>query len=1744
MPIITAKGDAASSVWQYRHRSKPYLSRNVRRVIESLTMGSTLSHPSPSREAPPRQDVSLSDDEEDGSPRPAKRRRINHLDDAAPSLVQTQSSNRPSSNHSRNTSQGIRPPSFTTRRKGLDALLSKRTYPLVSNRNINQTPPSHSSNLTHTSDELVFQDPVIDFHRALRVEITRIMGKQNKDSEIPSSPSSLKTPINIKIRCSLILSYLNKDIDDTNVTQDYTQLYRTSKIGTIMSIAPDRDVTGADVILPEPFIIQADELYVNRKIKSSSKQGISKRRDAQYVFGLADKYRVDIWMEPVGYQKDWPPVLPDPKKKDSYESGQISKALDTGKASTQELRLFSTTSSVLDPERQSRPLDLKLTYETSKLKSLCALKVDINWSLPSSSGTPISKSPRADISPAKTLVAPRVSEAVSPPRSREDGATTPDSPNTPSGERARRRSNAPVSYNVKVLSDLAKGLPVSPVKLFKLREGRSPRTNSDIAKSTEDFSVIYTFGRADSAELGIKQQTVVSGFTCPFCNYKATCSDGLKIHLNTDHSKFRFHLRRSSPQRLAFFVDFSKQASRAILHKGIEQARTLQLNRPVTLFDLEKFLTGDDSWVKTRHGIQNDHWAEHSDHVHDSSSSGSPHNSRHSSPNTSNDTDEVMEVDVPAPKKSLPTRTRKVFYVPKTSKPLYDTVTRRLLKPGEEIPSSDDEKDEGWLHQKYRDIVLDYKDVTVEEKDYINQWNLSIVAAHLTSETHLTNAVLHFVEHNKIWFARKQSRKVEFGKHMEMFLMKGVIDQDCIHKCVEILKQGEKLAATIVEEEIPTPPSPSRQRGVLDCICCIPTEPPDRVICSGKASATAPGPHAPQTAIMAAKPPRPRISAFPEKLEFANKHIDTLIHETLPQNPQLLTVPTTNPYLATFPYENLRSPFDDDELKQQVQYITLLANTDRGVGFTEEYLLDETNGTPYGRDARSSTTTPNPSRDPKKPAVKLSLADYKSVKSGGRPTPKAEPRADEERKAEAAKNVPPPMKSHSATSREKAEVHGSVPDSLERSKKNGVSLWGKSEDKSSTKDKIKASPLPSSRSNVSDQTRISGLANGQNHDRKPPSADSRERKGHERNLSIEVKLPTKENMKHPLPPRPASPKLSSAAPREQKQKRPPEQDDSARRDKGSKTLPPNSKSQASSQNNSIRPSKPTSQESKLPPKPRSPIRTPVPHSSTASKKPYLSTPKSGEKKLGHKHTHSNVSLNSLPPLLSPLPPDLGESDRVGDIGFGSLEKKSRSDASPQKSRLGADLNSKKQKITSATASRDTTPSKIFVLPGLLSPTLPDIVEQELVRLQKLGAALTVEGRHELARQPDTPGVARKKPKPPSNAVTTKSSPQSSIPSNDQDRGEKAYSGGRKSLLVRISYKKRQAKDIERLLATKPVPNAQFKKLETERLAKAHPGVILPQTDEESEADIPLSRVASKTTSHKRPSDNDDRSEPPLKRTKGADSLEPSKSQRPTTPSMKPSATSVPPKVDLLATPKKGDSLKPVAMRKVDSTDSHARTPQMSTISTPVSAEKPRVNGDVRTPELERMKAEEGRYTQIGTKLKRKMDGILRTKEKNAPAVSESERKLGLCIGLESLAAYMIAFHARDRSNQIRQSPRDPTQWEQFMALWQFMDRSCRSFPLLYALVVQLGGISRGELNKLYVETKEAKYWEKICLNSKNRDAAWIQAHKSRQPILDLIPGIETLGPWSSVNDATSFTIAVLTAFSKKERLDWKKDTAF
>lgn len=437
----------------------------------------------------------------------------------------------------------------------------------------------------------------------------------------------------------------------------------------------------------------------------------------------------------------------------------------------------------------------------------------------------------------------------------------------------------------------------------------------------------------------------------------------------------------------------------------------------------------------------------------------------------------------------------------------------------------------------------------------------------------------------------------------------------------------------------------------------------------------------------------------------------------------------------------------------------------------------------------------------------------------------------------------------------------------------------------------------------------------------------------------------------------------------------------------------------------------------------------------------------------------------------------------------------------------------------------------FVLPPLLSPTLPAVVEEELHRLQQKSVVVaqsSVEARHEKARLPDAPGVARKMPKSGSKASKAAAAPQA-----------------KESLIVKLKYKKRKATDIARILKLGGKPDKEFLRLERERLAK-----LDPPEEEDSEEDVPRTRTASKAPAKtpapapsipkKRPVEEPRPAEPSAKRIKAPENLDIAKSRGPVEPAFKSPAPSAPSsQKPLLVTPKKGDALKSVAMRKVDSNDGNARTPQATSTSTPASAERPRTNGDSRLPFDAALQLTIKQLDEQALKLKRKMDEILQTKSRGLGNISEAQRILGFCVGLECIIMYMQVFSARERQNHRREF----TAWRDGLKLWSFIDSGVRQYPILTALSAQIGAVSKEELGRAYTdmlktEGRKPDFLEVVAANSMDRDRLWQQAHRTRHALEEL--GVKSvIGPWTSVGDVTSYAIDVLEKYAKSEKTGWR-----
>jgi hypothetical protein len=140
----------------------------------------------------------------------------------------------------------------------------------------------------------------------------------------------------------------------------------------------------------------------------------------------------------------------------------------------------------------------------------------------------------------------------------------------------------------------------------------------------------------------------------------------------------------------------------------------------------------------------------------------------------------------------------------------------------------------------------------------------------------------------------------------------------------------------------------------------------------------------------------------------------------------------------------------------KLQYMTLISNGDRGVGYAQGSWDDD--------GSLSSTSTPNPSsiekfHPPGKPAVKLSIADYQKLKTTGvKPSPRTATATPE---AQSKNEVVDLKSTHGRnTSGVSANTHtvGRVP-SLEKAERRQNGTAGVAEKKSASKEEKYVNPL-------------------------------------------------------------------------------------------------------------------------------------------------------------------------------------------------------------------------------------------------------------------------------------------------------------------------------------------------------------------------------------------------------------------------------------------------------------------------------------------------------------------------------------------------------------------------------------------------------------------------------------------------------------------------------------------------------------
>ncbi|KAK0634778.1 hypothetical protein B0T17DRAFT_16741 [Bombardia bombarda] len=334
-----------------------------------------------------------------------------------------------------------------------------------------------------------------------------------------------------------------------------------------------------------------------------------------------------------------------------------------------------------------------------------------------------------------------------------------------------KRVRPDINYNVKQLWNSAVG------KEPRKRRRADTENSNQLDEHTITYSLPPEQFRTDKLE-------------CLLCGAAHERFSQLRAHyLNHPEYEFKFHLDARARGAVV-----TASPSRNNLDAPFRR-KVYQLGLPMSSLDLDKYVEGDESWVTSRLGPQ--------DGLDIGGAGQKPPQGR-----------------APA-KRVIKKPARKVVLVPKIKQPLFDALSKKELKAGTEVRQH--EIDDSWLIAKHRDNLLDFTDVTNNEKEYMVKWDAFILKKHISSQAYLPRAFSQFVKEKAAWIVseKHKNRAVEFSKHASMLLLRQVIDEPTLHEATQFLNEAraneakrKETAGPGIPEEEPEPPSAEAQTAV------------------------------------------------------------------------------------------------------------------------------------------------------------------------------------------------------------------------------------------------------------------------------------------------------------------------------------------------------------------------------------------------------------------------------------------------------------------------------------------------------------------------------------------------------------------------------------------------------------------------------------------------------------------------------------------------------------------------------------------------------------------------------------------------------------------------------------------------------------------------------------------------------------------------------------------------------------------
>lgn len=669
---------------------------------------------------------------------------------------------------------------------------------------------SPDSGIGQDIDSLLLPSEPGEIQRAIRIEVLKIAHKDSSHPRPNSAlngiiPPAIKDAASIRARCKITITTA------TRTPGEVRTLYCDSQICTIKTFQnPAGFSQMARVYLPQPFHIPEEKIYVERE------------DDA--VFDLADQYSIFLELESAG-DRNWPPL-------NLVNASSNEDVLLAHSSASRHWTLAAEIPKIVDGGRRSGCLRLHKGAGQG-VRTDFVLDVDVRaaTALPDR----LSWNGRERVSPYSAALAEHQDEP--PPLTNghvngahvngnlvngnlsngHSGLVEDDIDEEAEGELTPSRSlriRGNKNYNLKDLSNRAQG-----------RKGRNRLAKAESRRADAD-RILYHLPR----ESGPVKEVLVLGFACCFCHASHQSLAQLRAHLPS-HPQYRFEVSLSSG-KLGGPVDV---ACVAVNGGPLLRPTIYQLGKPTKAFDLDKYVEGDDSWVKSRLGPHNDDGPVFPSHKASHTRTGQLRPSQVSMEVRERPLSDLCPSNPMLTQLQRPRRKEKKVLVPETKQPLFDSLSKAKLIPGTEVRQS--VADDTWLIQKHQDIVQDFIDVDTAEKDYIKQWDAFIHKRHISSDAFISRAVLEFVNEKMQWLLGSQSRIQEFGKHLTVLIARGLDDETVRQVQSRIQEARSQKPPETDQAPSQQPPKEAQFRSSKGCaVCGRNVRGPQLLICSNEAS--------------------------------------------------------------------------------------------------------------------------------------------------------------------------------------------------------------------------------------------------------------------------------------------------------------------------------------------------------------------------------------------------------------------------------------------------------------------------------------------------------------------------------------------------------------------------------------------------------------------------------------------------------------------------------------------------------------------------------------------------------------------------------------------------------------------------------------------------------------------------------------------------------------------------------------------